>query len=462
VTFSGTAGLVRRAFGSPLLSYDVNGTVRRGAPLAPTLPRSLAARVEGLLSLTDAPRTALNTGFRPVPEDPGLTVLGMHFLTPGDFATIYNTRPLLARGIDGTGVAVAIVGRTHPPETDVRTFRWLYGLKPKAPTLVIHGPDPGDQGSDENGEANLDVEWSGAVAPGADIQLVVAKSTAATDGVDLAAQHVVDRNLAPVLSLSFGECEHSLGFAGAAFYRNLWAQAAAQGITVVVAAGDSGAAGCDLPGASAGGGVAVSGLASTPSNVAVGGTQFAKGSGSHWTGTWKQQGGVSALDYVPEDAWNESGQLLMGLGLWAGGGGPSGLHPKPAWQQAPGVPADGDRDLPDLALAAGIANGYLIQTGGWPSLVGGTSCGAPAFAGIMALLVQRTGQRQGNPNPALYRLAAAQYAGGAARPFHDILLGDNSVPGTDGFHCGRGYDLATGLGSVDATALVEAWPAPPK
>ena len=459
VTFSGSAGLVRRALGAPIFTYDVNGSVRRASPLAPTLPRPLASRVEGLLSLSDVPRTALNTGFRPVPRDPGLTVLGMHFLTPGDFATIYNTRPLLTRGIDGSGVAVAIVGRSHPSEVDARTFRWLYGLKPNPPALVIHGPDPGDQDASENGEANLDVEWAGAVAPGAAIKLVVAKSTAATDGVDLAAQYVVDRNLAAVMSVSFGASESSLGPAGAAFYRNLWAQAAAQGITVVVASGDSGAA-CESPGAWKGQAAAVSALASTPSNVAVGGTQFAKGSGSHWGGFWKQRHGASALEYVPEDAWNESGQLLLGLGLWATGGGPSALNSKPAWQHAPGVPADGFRDTPDLALAAGIANGYLIQTGGLPSLVGGTSCGAPAFAGIMALLVQRTGQRQGNPNPALYRLATAQYASGSpARPFHDILTGDNSVPGVTGFHCGPGYDLATGLGSVDATALVDAWPA---
>jgi subtilase family serine protease len=236
------------------------------------------------------------------------------------------------------------------------------------------------------------MEWSGAVAPGANIQLVVSKSTATTDGVDLSAQYVVEQNRAAIMSVSFGACESDLGPAGVAFYRNLWAQAAAQGITVVVAAGDS-------------------------------------------------------------------GNLLLGMGIWATGGGPSKVHAKPAWQKGPGVPADGQRDLPDLALAASQSNGCLIQTGGWPSLVGGTSCGAPAFAGIMALVVQRTGQRQGNPCPVLYGMASAATAGPAQQPFHDIILGNNSVAGTPGYACGPGYDLATGLGSLDAKALVEAWPA---
>ena len=180
------------------------------------------------------------------------------------------------------------------------------------------------------------------------------------------------------------------------------------------------------------------------------------GTGSYWS-FWTGKGGVSAKGYIPEVAWNESGSALLGLGSPASGGGPSSVHAKPAWQKGLGVPADGHRDLPDVSLASDMANGYLIETGGLPSLVGGTSCAAPAFAGIMALVVQHTGQRQGNPNPALYRMAAAQFSAGGPQVFHDILLGNNSVPGTKGYACGPGYDLATGLGSVDAQALVEAW-----
>jgi len=460
LAFSGSAQQVQQAFGAPMFRYEVDGTVRYAATVAPSLPRSLAGMVEGILSLDTIPRAALNTGFRKVSKAEDFSVLWAHFLAPGDFAAIYNTRALYDQGIDGRGVDIAIVGRTHPEIVDVNLFRHAYGLPYHPPTLVINGADPGNQGSDENGEADLDMEWSGAVAPGANIQLVVSKSTATTDGVDLSAQYVVDQNRAAIMSVSFGACESSLGTAGVAFYRNLWAQAAAQGITVVVAAGDSGAAGCSAGSSSYGSGAAVSGLASTPSNVAVGGTQFAAGSGSstYWA-FWNRTNGVSAKGYIPEAAWNESGNLLLGMGIWATGGGPSKVHAKPAWQKGLGVPADGQRDLPDLALAASQSNGYLIQTGGWPSLVGGTSCGAPAFAGIMALVVQRTGQRQGNPCPILYGMASATPAGSAHHPFHDITLGNNSVAGTAGYACGPGYDLATGLGSLDARALVEAWPA---
>ncbi|MDR3672681.1 MAG: S53 family peptidase [Holophaga sp.] len=453
IVFSGDVARVQRAFRTAIASFQLRGLVRQGSTVAPSVPRFLADRVEGLVSLHDVPRRAQNTGFRRLPRQRDFSLLGLHLLTPGDFATIYNTRPLTSEGIDGAGVSIAVIGRTHIPLSDVATFRWLYGLPAHPATLVVHGPDPGDQGSDENGEANLDVEWSGAVAPMADIKLVVAKSTSTTDGVDLAARHVVDQNLAPVMSLSFGECEKDLGQAGVAFYRDLWAQAAAQGITVVAASGDSGAAGCDGGSANAGKGYGVSGLATTPDNLAVGGTQFADGTGSYWD-FWDHKGGASAKSYIPEAAWNESGSLLLGRGIWATGGGPSPAHAKPEWQKAPGVPADGCRDIPDVSLAAAMANGYLVQTGGWPSVVGGTSCAAPALAGIMALVVQTAG-RQGNLNPLLYRLATAQHAGTGAKVFHDVVQGNNDVPGTPGYACTPGYDLATGLGSVDAKALLD-------
>jgi len=444
------------AFATSFSRFEVEGRERHGVTVVPSVPRALAERVEGVLSLHDLPRRAQHTGVRRLPQGEGLTALLWHFIAPGDFAAIYNTAPLYAQGIDGTGVTVAVLGRTNVPVKDMATFRWLYGLAPNPPQVVVNGPDPGDQGSDEDTEADLDVEWSGAVAPKATIKLVVSKSTATTDGVDLSARYAVDHDLAPVVSVSFGECEKELGKAGVAFYRNLWAQAAAQGISVVVASGDSGPAGCDGGSASAGTGAAVSGLASTPSNLAVGGTQFADGTGGDW-GDANGKGWASAKGYIPEAAWNESGNWLTG-GIWATSGGPSSSHAKPAWQKAPGVPADGWRDLPDVSLAAAQANGYLLQTGGWPSMVGGTSCGAPAFAGILALVAQHAGGRLGNPCPALYRLGAAQYAASGPRPFHDILTGTSTVPGTTGYACTPGYDLATGLGTVDAKALVEAWP----
>jgi len=288
------------------------------------------------------------------------------------------------------------------------------------------------------------------------IRLVVSRSTSATDGVDLSAQYIVNHNLAPVMSTSFGQCEPRMGSAEQAFYKNLWAQAAAQGITSVVASGDSGPAGCNGGQEGAGSGRAVSGLASTPYNVAVGGTELEEGSGCYWNG-------AAALGYIPERAWNESAGVPGGSGLWATGGGTSSLYPKPGWQVAPGVPCNGSqyqyRCMPDVALAAAFHHdGYLIETGGGPQVTGGTSCSTPAFAGVMALVVQGAG-RQGNANPALYRLGSAQYRGTGRAVFHDITAGASCVPGTQGYDARPGYDLATGLGSVDAEALVGAWSA---
>jgi PKD repeat protein len=148
-----------------------------------------------------------------------------------------------------------------------------------------------------------------------------------------------------------------------------------------------------------------------------------------------------------------------GSGIWAGSGGPSTYFTKPSWQSAPGVPSDGFRDTPDVSLNAASNVGYVVFSeynpgSGSLDVYSGTSVAAPSFAGIMALVVQKTGARQGNPNPVLYRLAQSQYAGGGPAVFHDVTKGNNSVPGVTGFSAGPGYDLATGLGSVDATALV--------
>lgn len=454
ITFSGTVAQVERTFRTPIRRFEWDGAAHQGNVLDPAIPRELAGLVAGVVSLHDFPRAAQNVGFRPAPGQG-------HNLAPGDFAAIYNVNPLYREGVDGSGVSVAVVGRTRIALADTARFRQAFGLPPRPPEIIVNGADPGDLGGGEEGEANLDVQWAGAVARNAGIRLVVSASTAATDGVDLSAQYIVNHNLAPVLSDSFGQCEPRMGSAAQTFYQHLWAQAAAQGITAVVAAGDSGPAGCDGGNQSSGSGRAVSGLASTPYDVAVGGTQFDEGSGCYWKDRPDPEG-ASAMGYIPERAWNESAGA-GGSGLWAGGGGSSSLYPKPGWQVAPGVPANGGpfqyRCLPDVALAAAAHHdGYVIETGGSRQVTGGTSCSAPAFAGLMALVVQRSG-RQGNPNPALYRLGSAQYRGVGPVVFHDVLAGATCVPGTQGYDARPAYDLATGLGSVDAQALAGAWEA---
>jgi len=162
----------------------------------------------------------------------------------------------------------------------------------------------------------------------------------------------------------------------------------------------------------------------------------------------------SALSYIPEVAWNESG---WSGGLYSTGGGASNVYSKPAWQVAPGVPADGKRDIPDVSMAGAIHDAYVIVIQNRIFYVAGTSAATPSLASVMALVLQNTGVRQGNVNPVLYSLANLQLSSGGAAVFHDITSGNNSVPGVAGYSTGPGYDLATGLGSVDAYLLVNHW-----
>ncbi len=450
INFSGSVADVDRAFNTEIHDYYVKGRLHHANDRDPSVPRGLSDLVAGVVTLHDFPLKMMNTGARQV--KPGYTSGSAHYLSPGDFATIYNVNALYSAGIDGSGQKIAIVGRTNPStaNSDWAAFRTTMGLPANPPRIIVNGADPGDVSSDEDFEANLDVEWSGAVAKNASILFVTSKTTFTTDGVDLSAQYIVDNNLAPVMSTSFGECESDLGAAENTFYNNLWRQAAGQGITSFVSSGDSGAAGCDAASATSGTGLAVNGLASTPYNVAVGGTQFNEGSGNYWN-TGNGSGDVSVLSYMPEVAWNQSGSAL-----WASGGGASSLYGKPAWQVAPGVPAANSRYVPDVALSAATHDSYLVIQQGSLYGVGGTSASSPSFAGLMALAVQETGKPQGNANVLLYQIGNAQYGSGGATVFHDIASGNNSVPGVTGYTCSTGYDAVTGLGSVDANAFVNA------
>ena len=459
INFSGTAALVERAFHTPIHTYIVNGRTHHANARDPAIPRGLSDIVAGIVTLHDFPRKMMHGGSRSVKQTdilPDYTAGTAHYLAPADFAAIYNANALYSGGLDGSGQSIAIVGRTHPPASNWTAFRTMMALPANAPQVVVNGPDPGDLGGNEDFEADLDVEWSGAVARNAAIKFVISKSTMATDGVDLSAQYIVNNNLAPVMSTSFGSCESAMGAAENNFYSNLWQQAAAQGISSFVSSGDSGAAGCDPGGASAGTGLGVNGLASTPFSIAVGGTQFSEGMGTYWN-TMNGTGYASALGYIPETAWNESGAVSGGAGLWASGGGTSSRYARPAWQVAPGVPGNGMRAVPDVSLSAAGHDAYLVQSQGALYAVNGTSASAPSFAGLMAVVVQKTGQRQGNANARFYQLGNAQYVSGGVQVFHDVTTGNNSVPGVAGYASNAGYDPATGLGSVDAFSLVTNW-----
>jgi pseudomonalisin len=464
LVFSGTAAQVEAAFHTQIHAYHVNGETHYANSTDPEIPLALAAVVQGVASLHDFYSVAMHQGplatklmplARPAPE---YSSGGTNYIAPADFATIYDVAALYSSSVNGAGESIAIVGRTNFTLADITKFRSTFGLPANNPTVVLNGPNPGIVSSDEQTEAELDVEWSGAVAVNASIQFVLSASTNTTDGAQLSAQYIVNQNLAPVMSSSFGLCEAAIGTSGNQFWNSLWQQAAGQGITVLIASGDSGAAGCDSPTANqAVSGRAVNGICSSPYSTCVGGTQFNDTSNAslYWAPASTSNYG-SALSYIPELVWNASALSSGGSGLWASGGGASIIYPKPAWQTGLGVPPDGQRDVPDVALNASLHDGYLFCLNGQIYLVGGTSAATPTFAALMSLAVQHAGARQGNANPNLYALAANQLNGGAA-VFHDTTAGNNSVPGVSGFSAGPGFDLATGLGSVDAFVLVNNW-----
>ncbi len=485
INFSGNVQQVERAFQTNIHKYEVDGKMHQANATDPTLPRGFAGLVNGVVTLHNFPRhhflskitqlpgnyfstrTQLPSDFKVLhPADPNFAAPNFtsganHFLAPADFATIYNVNSLYSSGITGAGQSIAIVGRTDIKLADVQFFRSFFGLPAHDPVFIHNGTDPGDVGGGEETEADLDVEWSGGIGQGATVNFVISKSTATTDGVDLSAQFIVNNNTSPIMSTSFGQCEANMGTAENNFYNNLWAQAAAEGISAFVSSGDSGASGCDASNAATGTGRAVSGLSSPPNVTAVGGTEFNEGTGTFWNATNNATNQGSAISYIPEKVWNESGSVAGGSGLGATGGGASIVYTKPAFQSGPGVPADGARDVPDVSLSAAGHDGYVIVQGhttGTTGLaaVGGTSAASPSFAGLMSLVVQKTGARQGNANPAFYNMGRNQQAGGTA-VYHDCTVGNNTVPGVTGFNATVGFDLSTGWGSVNAANLVNFW-----
>ena len=460
INFSGSVGQVEHALKTQIHKFEVDGKMHTANAKDPSIPRALTDVVGGVVTLHDFGRKPMNHGFKPV-SMPEYTSGTSHYVAPADFAKIYNVNPLYTAGINGSGQTVAIVGRTDIALADVQYFRSFFGLPANDPVFVHNGTDPGNLGGGEEGEADLDVEWSGAVAQSATIKFVISKSTTTTDGVDLSAQYIVNNNVAKVMSTSFGQCESSMGTTENNFYNNLWSQAATQGITSFVSSGDSGAAGCNGGSDTTGSGAAVSGLASTPYNVGVGGTQFndTASPSTYWSSTNNSTNQSSVLGYIPEMAWNESANVSGGSGLWASSGGQSTVYAKPSWQVCVGVPATNARFVPDVALTAAGHDGYLVvqghtSTASGLGAVGGTSASSPSFAGLMALVNQKTATSWGNANTKFYSLANAQYTGSGVTIFHDVTSGNNSVPGVTGFSCGTGYDAVTGVGTVDANALV--------
>ncbi|HLX00138.1 MAG TPA: protease pro-enzyme activation domain-containing protein [Candidatus Acidoferrales bacterium] len=557
IEFSGTAGQVRSAFHTEIHKYVVNGEAHWANASDPQIPAALTPVIAGVDSMHNFHhKSMIHAGQSlPMPQTTGkgtpeLTVTPCDIngafknpifnhtcfgLGPADFAKIYN----IPAAATGAGQTIAIVNDSNictgtPLPTgctvdDVAAFRALFGLAGNNTKVIIDGIDPGLSGDEV--EAILDTEWSGAVAPAAAIDLVIAANTETSSGIDLAAEHVIDGNLAGVMSTSFGTCEAFLGTGGNAFWATIWEQAAAQGISAFVSAGDSGSANCDSFVNAASNGTFVNGIASTPFDAAIGGTDFDYNAtgypGTFWNTTATL--GLSAKSYIPETPWNDScGQSPVFTtcnppaqpflqNISATGGGPSDCavvsggvctqaYSKPPWQVATGVPNDSVRDLPDASLFAApgtVSNSFYAIceadfNPGVPSCtnapgavfipVGGTSASTPAFAGILALVNQAMvtagkSPRQGNPNYVMYPLFATETlanCNSSTTPagtcvFNDVTKGTNSVACVSGSpNCGAnlslvttgttpayatnaGFDMATGLGSLNVANFITGW-----
>ncbi|MGD0144962.1 MAG: protease pro-enzyme activation domain-containing protein, partial [Rhizomicrobium sp.] len=461
IDFSGTAAQVRAGFKTDIHYLNVKG-VRHVANVAdPQIPSALAPAVTGIVSLNDFRPNKL---YRPRPK---YTFKYNNFtyqpVVPADLATIYNLNPLFTSGITGKGETIVVIEDTNVYSTaDWTTFRSTFGLSgytsgsfttvhPNTATSHNNCGNPGVNGDD--GEAILDAEWASAAAPNAAIELASCTDTYTTFGGLIALQNILNSpSPPPIVSISYGECEAYNGATGNAAFYSAYQQAVAEGVSVFVAAGDENAASCDADQWVSFQGIAVSGMASTPYNVAVGGTDFgdsyAKTNSTYWSNTNTATYG-SALSYVPEIPWNDSCastlvskfltgstvaygtngfcDTLNGEELWevvGGSGGPSGCaygatsdksaaavsgtcsgYTKPTWQKVVGNPSDGARDIPDVSLFAadGLWGHYYVICysdewgGGTPckgapeywSGAGGTSFASPIMAGIQALVDQK-------------------------------------------------------------------------
>ena len=557
---SGTAGQVREAFHTEIHQYVVKGQTHIANASDPAIPAALKPVVVGMVSMNSfmpksglvKPKNSFSFPCNGCPD--GFNGVPQFDESPADLAVIYNVGPLYKQKdpITGKGQTVVVLEDTDINPADVATFRKSFGLSSYAGTFTQIHPGPGCADPGKNaaeGEAALDAEWAGGVAADATVLLASCADTLTNFGAFIAAQNLLDSETPPpIMSLSYLECEAGNGPSGNAYMNALWQQAAGEGVSVFVAAGDGAAAGCDDfdTATYAIGGIAANGLASTPYNVATGGTDFLdtyEGTNSQYWYSNNDSIGRSAKSYVPEMPWNDScGSSVLfkylgykdsvtfcnsetGSGFLdtvGGSGAPSFIYPKPYWQAGTvGMPNDGKRDLPDVSLFASNAfwshailfcmsdaaqGGYPCNyTNGTDTLnnsAGGTSFTAPQLASIQALINQKVGGPQGNPDPIYYDLAKAEF-GSSSKPkssvlaacnaskgsgisssciFHDVTVGNNVVPcygtvdcyapiaggygilstsdiyGIEAYPATKGWDFTTGLGSINVTNLVNSWP----
>jgi subtilase family serine protease len=497
VGFGGAAADVGRAFGTELRYYNVNGAQRMSVAADPVVPQALASAIEavrGLYSIDEQP------GVRSTVQqsaDPELSFTGgSHFVVPKDFATIYD----IPAAYSGAGVTVGIVSWSRTNFADFDNFRQKTGTSFPDPTEIVPtsfgGIDPGPAYTTQQScsnclsgqmEATLDVERVGSTAQEANILLLVSAHTGSGGGIGADAQYLVNTTPVPaqVMSISFGACELSAGSSGVAYWNTIFQQAAAEGISVFVSSGDSGASGCDTafsPPPTSPAPNSPNYICSSQYATCLGGTQFNDTSSPsvYWNST-NSSGFASAISYIPEGTWNESTTTSVA----GSGGGVSGVMPTPWWQTGIGVPAARTgRYTPDISFTSAGHDGYfgcLAASGG--DCAGsrfsfiafeGTSAAAPGMAGITALLDQKLGSAQGNLNPGIYELATSNPSA-----FHDatvetsgvtncdvntVSICNNSVAsrtslsgGQAGYQLQAGFDEVTGLGSLDVTSFLYSY-----
>jgi pseudomonalisin len=516
IRFSGNAAAVSSAFGAEMRYYQVNDEKRIAISSDPQIPSALAAIIQSVTGLynvkirplhrVSAPQVVQNqttaqTNASASP-DGNFTCSGSpcNFVLPGDFAVIYNLNPVYANNIHGEGQSIAIVGRANVNPADITNFQMRAGLAQVAPITIVPpngvAPPPAATTTKPSGdqfEATLDVTRAGSVATGATIKLIVSADSATVSGLDVATEFAIDTTPLPaqIMSISFGSCEQG-NAAGVHFWDNLFQQAAAEGISVFVSSGDGGAAECDnqftTPPATQI--ASPNDICSSSFSTCVGGTEFADTTNpSMFWGASNGSGLSSALSYIPEGAWNEPTTSSGSFQIAATGGGVSTVIPTPSYQTGVGVPVPSTgRYTPDISFSSSLHDGYFacvaasgsscVGTSSFSFTVfGGTSAAAPSMAGIAALLNQSAGGAQGNLNPMLYQLAANT----SLNVFNDVTpassgvsncdvgtpsMCNNSLPGPSsltgglaGFSVGTGFDLATGLGSINVANLLANWKA---
>jgi kumamolisin len=440
---SGTIAAMQTAFGTTLTAVtsphpDGSGNVaHRYRTGSLSVPAQLSGIITAVLGLDDRPQARPQFRRGPVsgaraaaePEDGTAAPAAKGGpLTAPQVASFYQ----FPAGTDGTGQTVAIIelggGYT---QADLNTYFSGLGLSVPPVTAVGVGGASNSPGGDADGEVELDIEVVGGVAPGAAQKVYFADNT--DQGfINAVSQAVHDTPTPVAVSISWGQSEDQWSAQTRVAMDQAFADAAAVGVTVTVAAGDNGASDdpsgqtsvhCDFP-------------ASSSHALACGGTKLI--------------GNTSSFAITSEVVWNE---LASNEG--AGGGGVSDVFTEPSWQANAGVPASaagggstsGGRGLPDVAGNADPVSGYLVVVDGQQEPIGGTSAVAPLWAGLIARLAQATGKTFGLMQPLLY----AGVAPGIAQPgFNDIVSGGNGA-----YQAGPGWDACTGLGSPNGAALLK-------